>query len=112
MSEPGNSEATFRSSNQVATCPPVYHTLWRLHTVLLFDEVMPEAVNTNSYSLIDLIRAEIEPESTVPVAVLSISGIALTPSDASQTERLLLEQFHNLNSIDFILSVKRSRHSQ
>ena len=23
----------FRSSSQAATCPPVYHTRWRLHTV-------------------------------------------------------------------------------
>ena len=30
---PGDSEGTFWSSNQAATCPPVYHTRWRLHTV-------------------------------------------------------------------------------
>ena len=30
---PGDSEGTFRSSSQAATCPPVYHTRWRLHTV-------------------------------------------------------------------------------
>ena len=31
---PEDSEGTFRSSSQAATCPPVYHTRWRLHTVL------------------------------------------------------------------------------
>ena len=30
---PGDSEGTFRSSSQAATCPPVYHTRRRLHTV-------------------------------------------------------------------------------
>ena len=30
---PGDSEGTFRSSSQTATCPPVYHTRRRLHTV-------------------------------------------------------------------------------
>ena len=29
----GDSERTFRSSSQAATCPPVYHTQWRFHTV-------------------------------------------------------------------------------
>ena len=33
-----DSEGTFRSSCQDATCPPVYHTWWRLHTVPLFAE--------------------------------------------------------------------------
>ena len=30
---PGDSERTFRSSSQAATCPPVYHTRRKLHTV-------------------------------------------------------------------------------
>ena len=30
---PGDSKGIFRSSSQAATCPPVYHTQWRLHTV-------------------------------------------------------------------------------
>ena len=30
---PGDSEGTLRSSSQAATCPPVYHTRQRLHTV-------------------------------------------------------------------------------
>ena len=35
---PGDSEGTFRSSSQSATCPPVYHTRRRLHTVPLITE--------------------------------------------------------------------------
>ena len=35
---PGDSEGTFRSSSQAATCPPVYHTRRRLHTVPLIAE--------------------------------------------------------------------------
>ena len=35
---PGESEGTFRSSSQAATCPPVYHTRRRLHTVPLIAE--------------------------------------------------------------------------
>ena len=31
---PGDSEGTFRSSSQAATCSPVYHTRRRLHTAL------------------------------------------------------------------------------
>ena len=32
---PGDSEVTFRSSSQAATCQPVYHTRWRLQTFRL-----------------------------------------------------------------------------
>ena len=39
---PGDSEGTFRSSSQAATCPPVYHTLRRLHTVPLIAERQAE----------------------------------------------------------------------
>ena len=35
---PGDSEGTFRSSSQAATCPPVSHTRRRLHTVPLIAE--------------------------------------------------------------------------
>ena len=34
----GDSEGTIRSSSQAATCPPVYHTRRRLHTVPLIAE--------------------------------------------------------------------------
>ena len=39
---PGDSEETFRSSSQAATCPPVYHTRWRLHTVPLIADRQAE----------------------------------------------------------------------
>ena len=49
---PGDSEGTFRSSSQAATCPPVYHTRRRLHTVPLIAESQArKAVNTNFYCL-------------------------------------------------------------
>ena len=35
---PGDSEETFRSSIQAASCPPVCHTPRRLHTVPLIAE--------------------------------------------------------------------------
>ena len=35
---PRDSEGTFWSSSQAATCPPVYHTRQRLHTVPLIAE--------------------------------------------------------------------------
>ena len=31
-------EETYWSSREAATCPPVYHTRWRLHTVPLIAE--------------------------------------------------------------------------
>ena len=45
---PGDSEETFRCSIQTATCLPVYHTRWRLQTVLFCDRTFSkEAMNTN-----------------------------------------------------------------
>ena len=35
---PGDGEGTFRFSSQAATCPPVYHTQQRLHTLPLIAE--------------------------------------------------------------------------
>ena len=35
---PGDSEVTFRSLSQASSCPPVYHTRRRLHTVSLIPE--------------------------------------------------------------------------
>ena len=35
---PGDSEGIFRSSSQAAACPPVYHTQWRLQTLLFVAE--------------------------------------------------------------------------
>ena len=34
---PGDSEGTFRSSIQSDTCPPVYHTRHRLHTIIVLE---------------------------------------------------------------------------
>ena len=49
---PEDSEGTFRSSSQAATCPPVYHTRWRFHTVPLQCWTSSrEAMNTNFSSL-------------------------------------------------------------
>ena len=48
---PGDSEGTFRSSSQAATCPPVYHTRRRLYTVHFNAECQENFVNTNFYNL-------------------------------------------------------------
>ena len=34
----GDNEGTFWFSSQAATCPLVYHTRWRIHTLLFFAE--------------------------------------------------------------------------
>ena len=47
---PGNSKETFRFWNQAATCPPVHHTRWRLHSILFMLNVKQGAVNTNFIS--------------------------------------------------------------
>ena len=48
----GDSEGSFRSSSQAATCPHVYHTWWDLHTVPFNCWTSSrEAVNSNFYSL-------------------------------------------------------------
>ena len=52
LPRPGYSEGTFRSSSQAATCPPVYHTRRRLHTVpLIAERQAGKLVNTKFYSL-------------------------------------------------------------
>ena len=49
---PGDSEGTFWSSSQPATCPPVYHTRRRLHIVPLIPERQAgKLVNTNFHSV-------------------------------------------------------------
>ena len=43
-----DSEETFRSSSQAATCPPVYHTRWRIHASPFYCWTSSrEIVNTN-----------------------------------------------------------------
>ena len=53
---------------QTATCPPVYHTRWRLHTVLFNAERQAEKLWILMFMAFDLTRPEIEPGSTVSIA--------------------------------------------
>ena len=65
---PGDSEGTFRSSSQAATCPPVYHTRRRLHTVPLIAERQAGKLWIPLFIVFGLTRPGIEPESTASVA--------------------------------------------
>ena len=64
----GDSEDTFRSSSQAATCPPVYHTWWRLYTVPLIAERQAGKLRIPIFIVFGLTRPEIESVSTVSVA--------------------------------------------
>ena len=65
---PGDSEGTFRSSSQAATCPSVYHTRWKLHTVPLIAERQVGKLWIPIFIVFGLTRPGIEPESTASVA--------------------------------------------
>ena len=65
---PGDSEGTFRSSSQAATCPLVYHTRWRLHTVPLIAERQARKLLIPLCTVFGLTRPGIETESTALVA--------------------------------------------
>ena len=65
---PGDSEGTFRSSSQAATCPSVYHTRRRLHTVPLIAERQAGKLWIPVFIVFGMTRPGIEPESTVSVA--------------------------------------------
>ena len=65
---PGDSEGTFRSSSQAATCPPVYHTRRRLHTVLLIAERQAGKLRIPLFTVLGLTRTRIELELTASVA--------------------------------------------
>ena len=65
---PGDSEGTFRSSSQAATCPSVYHTRWRLHTVPLIAERQAGKLWIPIFIVFGLTRPGIEPVSTASVA--------------------------------------------
>ena len=65
---PGDSEGTFRSSSQAATCPPVYHTRWRLHTVLFVAQRQAGKLWIPIFIVFGLIRPGIVPDSTVSLA--------------------------------------------
>ena len=63
------SEGSFRSYGHAATCPPVYHMRWRLHTVPFSTERQSrEVVNTNLL-VFGLTQLVIEPWSIASVAV-------------------------------------------
>ena len=64
----GDSEETFWSSSQAATCPPVYHTRWRLYTVSLIAERQAGKLWIPTFTVFGLTRLGIEPKSTVSVA--------------------------------------------
>ena len=68
LPRPGDSEGTFRSSSQAATCPPVYHTWWRLLTVSFFSERQAGKLLIPIFIVFGLTRSGIEPEFTVSVA--------------------------------------------
>ena len=65
---PGDSKGTFRSSSQAATCPPVYHTRRRLHTVPFNAERQAGKLWIPIFIVFGLTRPGIEPESIVSVA--------------------------------------------
>ena len=65
---PGDSEGTFRSLSQAATCPPVYHTRRRLHTVSLIAKRQAGKLWIPIFIVFGLTRPGIEPESTASVA--------------------------------------------
>ena len=65
---PGDSKGTFRFSSQAATCPPVYHTRRRLHTVPLIAERQAGKLRIPIFLVFGLTRPGIEPESTASVA--------------------------------------------
>ena len=65
---PGDSEGSIRSSSQAATCPPVYHTRRRLHTVSLIAERQAEKLRTPFFIAFGMIRPVLEPEFTASVA--------------------------------------------
>ena len=65
---PGNSEGTFRSSSQAATCPPVYHTRRKLHTVPLIAERQEWKLWIPIFVVFGLTRPGTETKSTASVA--------------------------------------------
>ena len=76
-----DSEGTFRSSSQDATCPPVYHTWWRLNTVPLFAERQAGKLWIPIFMVFGLTQSGIKPESTFSVADAASSDIKRTHPD-------------------------------
>ena len=48
---PGYNEGTFRTLSRAVTCPSVYHTRWRLHSIPFNAEHQAGNVHTNFYGL-------------------------------------------------------------
>ena len=59
---PGNGEETYRSSSQAATCPSVYHTRRRLHTLPLIAERQAGKLWIPIFTVVGLNRPGIERE--------------------------------------------------
>ena len=69
MHWPGDSEGSFRCSNQAATCPPIYHALWGIHAIpLLLAERQAGYLSIPIFRVFDLTRPKIETESTFSAA--------------------------------------------
>ena len=68
MPWPEDSERTFWSSSQAATCPPVNHTRRRLHTVPLIAERQTGKLQIPIFIVFGLTRPGIEPKPTASVA--------------------------------------------
>ena len=64
----GDSKGTLRSSSQAATCPPVYPSRWRLHTVPLIAERQARMLWIPIFIVFGLTRSGMARESTVSVA--------------------------------------------
>ena len=82
---PGDSEGTFRSSSQATTCPPVYHTRRRLHTIPLIAERQAGKLRIPTFIIFGLTRPGIEPEFTASVAD-ALSTRPFSCSASFQTE--------------------------
>ena len=65
---PGDSERTFQSSSQATTCPPVYKTRRRLHTVPLIAKRHAGKMRIPIFIAFGLTQPGIEHQSSVAVA--------------------------------------------
>ena len=85
---------TFRSSSQAATCPSVYRTRWRLHTVPLIAERQAGKLRIPIFIVFGLTRPGIEPVSTASVAdARSTRPLAYSKQSHSWIQLMLVSQF-------------------
>ena len=108
---PGDSEGTFWYSSQAATCPPVYHTRLRLHTVLFNAERQAGKLWIPIFIVFGLTQLGIEPESTASVA----DALSIRPLPGCQwfRHKVISSQWfcHKVirpNMIDSILQTKQA----